>query len=216
MLKRDDQEPILGLRLVGDYIVSFRSRWMELLYAPPFPDADERLVSKHDHTSHPFHIRCQEVIFQSASLSESQPNPDSVEDSRIIYILAHQTWVGFFYFRVTIYDPDYVPSGRSARMDVDLVGVYELNKPQVGIRGTSGPRMALEPRLGPEGKRGIWIERPLNRRVRFVVAISFDQSCPGHIPMESGDDLQKLCEAAPRIEPTADVFVVDCWNPNGE
>ena len=212
----DDQEPILGLRLVGDYILCFTPRWIGLFYVPPFSGVDEGLVSEHECTSQIFLLKYQELVFQGASLSEPQPNPESPDSSRIIYILAYHTTVGFFYFRVTIYDPDYTPSGPRARMDVDLVGVYELDKPQEGVRGMSGPRLVLGAWLGPEGKRGIWIERPLNEVKRFVVAVSFDRSCSAVVPVELGDDLQELCEIAPQIESTADIFVVESWNPNGE
>ena len=40
--------------------------------------------------------------------------------------------------------------------------------------------------LGPEGKRGIWIERSSNLK-EFVVAASFDQSCSACVPVEPGD-----------------------------
>ena len=201
---------------MGDYLLSFRSRRIELLYVPPFPDADEQLVYEHDPTSHPFHLRYKGVVFQGASLSEPQPNPESPDDSRIIYILAHETTVGFFYFRVTVYNPDYAPSEPRARMDVDLVGVYELDKPQVGAMGTNGQHLAFGSSPGPEGKRGIWIVRPANKLKRFIVALSFDQSCPlVRVPVESGDDLRELCEIAPRIESKTDVFVIDSWDPSG-
>ena len=190
---------------MGDYLLSFRSRRIELLYVPPFPDADEQLVYEHDPTSHPFHLRYKGVVFQGASLSEPQPNPESPDDSRIIYILAHETTVGFFYFRVTVYNPDYAPSEPRARMDVDLVGVYELDKLQAGIGGIDGPRIAFGISLGPEGKRGTWIER-LSGLKEFVVAASFDQGSLACVPVGSGDDLQELCQNAPRIESVSNVF----------
>ena len=200
---------------MGDYFLCFRPEWIELLYVPPFSDADEQFTLKRDPTSRPFHLRYHEASFQGASLSEPQPNPGSLDDSRVIYILARQISVGFFYFRVTIYDPDYVSSGRKARMDVDLVGVYELNKPQAGARGMCGQRLATGVWLGPEGKRGIWMECPSNEPKSSVVAVSFDQSSPAGVPVKSGDDLQELCEITPRIESTADIFSVDHWDPGG-
>ena len=205
MLKRDDQEPILGLRLVGDYILSFRTRWIELLYVPPFPNVSELLVAGRDPASRPFHLKCGEIAFQSASLSEPQPNPESLDDSRIIYILAYQAKIGLLYFRITIHNPDYSPSVPRARMDVDLVGVYELDKLQAGIGGIDGPRIAFGISLGPEGKRGTWIER-LSGLKEFVVAASFDQSSLACVPVGSGDDLQELCQNAPRIESVSNVF----------
>ena len=209
MPKHDDQEPFLGLRLVGDHIVSFRRRWIELLFVPPFPDADGQLVSEHDPTPYPFPPPCREVEFGRASLSEPQPNPKPLDNSRIIYILAQHMTVGFFYFRATIYNPDYVPSGPRARMDVDLIGVYEVDKPQVGM---GEPRHALGSWLGPEGKRGIWIECSLDRCTIFVVAVSFDLGCPAGARAESGDD---RCEITPRITSTDVIFVFESWNPTG-
>jgi len=152
------------------------------------------------------------VVFTGASLSEPQPNPESPENSLIVYILAYQTVVGFFYFRVTIYNPDYIPSGPRATVGIDLIGVYELGKPRVG-----SPRLVqLGAWLGQEGKRGIWIERSPNQLKRFVVAASFDQSGLAGVPMESGDDLRELRKIAPRIERTSDVFIIKSQSPNGE
>lgn len=199
MLKRGDQGPILGFRLVGDYILCVTFNWIDLRYVPPLPNAGERVVSECDPTSRPFHLKCGETSFLSASLSEPQPNPKSPDDSRIIYILAHHVVVGVFYFRVTIYNSDYSPSRPRARIDVDLAGVYKMHEPEVGVRRTYGPPMVVWLSLGPEGQRGIWIEQPSNLK-EFVAAASFDQSCPGCIPVESGDDLEELYKNAPRIE----------------
>ena len=104
MLRRDDQEPILGLRMVGDYILSFRPRWIELHYVPHILDPDEQHTSERGPDPYHFHLNYPEVALTGASLSEPQPNPESPENSRIIYTLAHQTTIGFFYFRVTIYN----------------------------------------------------------------------------------------------------------------
>lgn len=202
--------------MVGDYILSFRSRWIDLLYIPPFHDDDERPTSKCGPNPYAFHLNCPEGAFTGASLSEPQPNPESPDNSRIIYILAHQTTVGFFYFRVTINNPDYVPSAPGARTDIDLVGVYGLGEPQVGIKEKRGACLALGAELGPEGKRGVWVERSLGGLRRFVVAVSFNQSSLAGVPVESGDDLQELWKIAPQIESTADVFIVESWNTNGE
>ena len=111
MLKRDNQEPILGLRLVGDYILCFGSKWIDLRYVPPLPKAGEQLISECDPTSRTFHLQHGDVDFDSASLSEPQPNPKSPNNSRIVYILARRPTVGLFYFRITVYNPDYSPSG---------------------------------------------------------------------------------------------------------
>ena len=212
----DDREPILGLRLVGDYILCFTSKWIELFYAPPFPDADdEKLILELDPTSHPFHPKCLGFAFDGASLSEPQPNPGCLNTSRIIYILAYQAIVGFYYFRVTIHNSDYAPSGPRARMDVDLVGVYELEKPRAGVGGVDEIRVASGSWLGPEGKRGIWVESLSRKPKRFVVAVSFDQTCSGGVPVDSGDNLEELRKIAPRIESTSDVFVIDYWDPSG-
>ena len=193
MLKRDNQEPILGLRLVGDYILCFGSKWIDLRYVPPLPKAGEQLISECDPTSRTFHLQHGGVDFDSASLSEPQPNPKSPNNSRIVYILARRPTVGLFYFRITVYNPDYSPSGPRARIEVDLVGAYELRRPQEGIV------CVFELSLGPEGKRGIWIERTSDFE-KFIAAASFDQNCSGCISVESGDDLAELCENAPWIE----------------
>lgn len=199
---------------MGDYILSFKSRWIELFYVPPFPDADGRPTSGHLPDPHRFLLKYPEVVFTGASLSEPQPNPESPDNSLIVYILAYQTVVGFFYFRATIYNSVYKPSGPTATVGIDLVGVYELGKPRT-IGG--GPRLVqLGAWLGQEGKRGIWIERSPNELKRFVVAASFDQSGPAGVPVESGDDLRQLREIAPRIELTNDVFIIKSMSPNGE
>jgi len=215
VLKCDDQQLLLGARLVGDYILLFMPMRMDLLLIPPSPDTDGQSTSENPNR-HRFHLKYPGGHFTGASLSEPQPNPESPDDSSVVYVLAHSTTTGFFYFRVTIHNPDYTPSGPRARLDVDLVGVYELRKPELGRRGMFGPCLALRSWLGPEGKRGVWIERPLSALVNFVVAVSFDQSCPEVVPVELGDDLGELCEIAPRIESTGDVFIVDTWNPHGQ
>lgn len=194
-----EKEPILGLCLVGDYALSFRVRQIELSRVPLFPDGDTRSASEHNPTTLPFHLK--HLLLSSASLSEPQSNPESLDNSRIIYVLAHQLSVGFFYFRVTIYDPDYTPSGPGASMDVDLIGVYYL------IRSSL---ITSVPRLGPEGKRGFWIELSFKEFERRVVAASFDQTRSAGIPVKSGDDLQELRKITPRIESTAEVFVIPC------
>lgn len=199
----DDQQPILSLRLVGDYLLVFRHRWMELHYIPPFPDAGGQLISTHDSYSYRFHLNYPDLSFTGASMSEPQPNPESVNDSCIIYILTHQAVHGFFYFRVTIYNPDYVPLGPRARMDVDLLGSFRIR------------RLALAAWLGPEGKRGIWMERSADAQTS-VVAVSFDQSCPEAVPVESGVSLRGPFRLAPRIESTNEIFTVDTRYPNGK
>lgn len=210
--KCDYQGPLLGTRLVGDYVLFFRPMWMDLLLISPFPDTDGRSTSESPN-HYRFHLNHPDGRFTGASLSEPQPNPESPDDSRIVYVLAHSTTIGFFYFRVTIYNPDYTPSGPRARMDVGLVGVHELRKPELGRREKLGPCLALRSWLGPQGKRGIWIERPLSKHMDFVVAVSFDQRFPAAVPVEPGDDLGELCEIAPRIEATGDVFI---WNSHGQ
>jgi hypothetical protein len=200
---------------VGDYILSFRFRCIELHFAPPFTDPDGRLASKHETYLHRVHLNYPEVTFAGVSLSEPQSNPESPGNSLIVYILVYQTIIGFFYFRVTIYNPDYIPSGPRARMDIDLVGVYELGKLRAGTGQESGPSLAIGAWLGLEGKRGIWIERSLKRLKGSVVAVTFDQSSSTGVPVESGDDLQELCEIAPRIESTG-IFTIESQNPNGE
>lgn len=202
---------------MGDYILSFGSRRVELLYAPPFPDAGEQSTSKRDPNSRPFRLSYRGAAFTGASLSEPQRNPESLDDSRIVYVLARGLTVGFFYFRIKIYHPDHTPSEPRARMDIDLVGVYELSKPRVGIRVMGGPRLALGVWLGPEGKRCVWIERSSNALTRSIVAASFGRGPPAGVPVESGDDLRELCEIAPQIESTGDVFTqVESWNTDGE
>ena len=190
--------------MVGDYLLVFRSRQIELHYVPPFPDGEIKLT-KHDSDFHRLHLNYQDACFTGASISQPQPNPESVNDSRVIYILAYNTADGFFYFRVTIYNPDYTPLGPRARMDVDILGVSMIKR-----------YLALGASLGPEGKRGLWICRSANGLTRFIVAISFDQSCPAAVPVESGDDLRELCELAPRIKSKGRVFIVDTQNPYGK
>ena len=202
---------------MGDYILCFRPKCIQLLSIPPFPNADEQRVSEHHPDPDPFYLTYQGIAFGGASSSGPQPNPESPDNSHIIYILACEPIVGFFYFRVTIYNPDYYgSSGSKAKMNVDLIGVYELEKPLVGVRGTSGPRVALTSWLGPEGKRGVWMEYSKTQPKRFIVAVSFDQNHPAGVPLESGDDLQELCKIAPQIESTGDVYVDGSWDRGGE
>ena len=73
-------------------------------------------------------------------------------------------------------------------MYVDLVGVYELGGPHGGHGEELGLFLALRSWLGPEGKRGVWIERSSSTLTHFAVAVSFDRSCSAVVPVESGDD----------------------------
>lgn len=95
-------------------------------------------------------------------------------------------------------------------MDIDLVGVCKLGKPRVGM-GEGGVRLSLGAWLGPEGKRAVWIERSLIGHKKLIVAVSFDRHTPAGVPVGSGDNLQGLCEIAPRIE-SSDIFTVESWD----
>ena len=190
--------------------------WIELLPIPPFTSPDGQPTPENDPSIYRFHLNYPNGRFASASLSEPQPNPESSDDSRIVYALVHEAATGFFYFRVTIYNPEYAPSGPGARMNVDLVGVYEVGKPQMGRGEELGRRLALRSWLGPEGKRGVWIERPLSILMDFVVAVSFDQSSPAAVPVESGDNLRELYKIAPRIASTGEIFIAEAGSIYGE
>ena len=198
---------LLGLRVVGDYALIFRAKWIELRRIPSFAEAKAGPAPENrtDHNS--FHLKPPDGHFIGVSSSEPQPNPDSPDDSRIVYVLARSATTCFFYFRVTIYNPEYAPSGPQARMSVDLAGVYESGTPPARQREDIGRCWASKSWLGPEGKRAVWVERPGGKPMDFVVAVSFDTSCPGAVPVEPGDDLEELCEIAPRIESTSDVFI---------
>lgn len=91
-------------------------------------------------------------------------------------------------------------------MDVDLLGVYEVKH-----RGSTGACLVPAVWLGTQGKRGLWIERPLSLRahMRFIVAASFEQSGQGAVAIQSGENLQELSKTVPRIETTGDALVVD-------
>lgn len=198
MLKRDGQEQILALRLVGDYLLVFRESRMELHYVPPFPDAGGQLALKYDPDFYRFYLSYDDLPFTGASMSEPQLNPESVNDSRIIYILVQQAVIGFFYFRATIYNHNHVPLGPKTRMDVDLLWVSRI-----------GRTLAAGALLGPEGKRGIWIEGTSGDPARCVVAVSFDQSCPAAIPVQSGESLEQPLKIAPTIRSTSTVLQLD-------
>ena len=126
VLRCEDQTLLLGLRLVGDYVLFFRTIWIESYLIPPYTGAGGQPTSENVPNPRRFHLKYSDYGFTGASLSEPQPNPESPGDWRIVYVLAQSTIAGFFYFRVTIYNSGYAPSGPGARMDVDLVGVYEV------------------------------------------------------------------------------------------
>lgn len=207
VLRCDNQAFIVGLRLVGDHIILFKPICVELHLIPPFTSADGQPILENNTRLYRFHLQYSYHRFTGASLSEPQPNPESLGDSRIVYVLAQSAYAGFFYFRVTIHNPEYVPSGPGARMDIDLVGVYE-----VGLEAELGPCLAWRSWLGPEGKRGVWTKRPLDAATNVVVAVSFDQSYSEAVPVESGDDLQELCEIAPRIKSIGDIYIAKSRN----
>lgn len=199
------------MRLVGDYLVSFRNKCIELVSIPPFPGA-RGYIYETDPAFYRFHLHYPNASFTDCSISEPQPNSESPDDSLIVYVLAPQT-VGCFYFRVTVYNPHYIPFGLRARMDVHLLGVYELKQ-----RGSTGACLVPAVWLGAQGKRGLWIERPLSLRahMRFIVAASFDQNGQGAVVIQSGENLQELSRTVPRIETTGDALVVDFLTVDGE
>lgn len=203
MFKHDDQPP-LSVRLVGDHLLIFGTGGIELL-----PLQNGQPASRNDSDSYFFRVGFLSRWFTRASLSEPQQNPESSDSSRIVYVLARLEAVGFFYLRVTVHNPEYTPSGPEARMEVHLLGVYEVGKPGVGRKEGIGPRQVLESWLGPEGKRGVWLESLGNGCASLVVAASFDQGCLAAIPVESRDKLEELGKIAPRIESTGDVFILD-------
>ena len=207
VLRCDNQGTTIGLRLVGDYIILFKPLWIELHLIPPFTSADGQPIPENNPHPYRFYLRYSHHRFAGASLSEPQPNPESPSDSRIIYVLAQTAFAGFFYFRFTIYNPEYVPSGPGARMNIDLIGAYEVEREE-----ELGSCLAWNSWLGPEGKRGVWIKRPLDVATNAVVAVSFDQSCSEAVPVESGNDLQELCKTAPRIKSTSDIFTAESRN----
>lgn len=206
-LKWDDQAFLLGLRIVGDYALIFRATWIELRPIPPFAETKGGPAAENRTDHHSFRLTPPDGHFIGASSSEPQPNPDSPGDSRIVYVLARSATTCFFYFRVTIYNLEYASSGPRARMNVDLAGVYESGVPPARQREGIGRCWASKSWLGPEGKRAVWIERPEGKPMDFVVAVSFDTSCPGAIPVGPDDNLRELCEVAPRIESTNDIFI---------
>lgn len=176
----------------------FRESRMELHYVPPFPDAGGQLAVKYDPDFYRFYLNYDDLPFTGASVSEPQPNPESVDDSCIIYILAQQAVIGFFYFRATIYNPNYVPLGPKVRMDLDLLWVSRI-----------GPTLVAGALLGPEGKRGIWVEGTASDPARCVVAVSFNQSCPAAVPVQSGGSLEQQLRIAFRIRSTSKVLDLD-------
>ena len=69
MLKRDDQQGTLDLRLVGNYLLTFGSNRIELHYVPPFPDVDGQLTTC-DSDFHRLDSNCWDLSFTGASMSE--------------------------------------------------------------------------------------------------------------------------------------------------
>ena len=206
VLKCDDQLSILSVRLVGDHLLIFRIIGIELL---PVPLQNGQPTTQNDSISYRLRLDSLDSWFTGASLSEPQQNPESPDGSRVVYVLARSVGAGFFYLRVTIYNLEYTPSGPGARMEVHLLGVCEMGKPGVGRGEDIGPCAVWGSWLGPEGKRGVWVESPENKRMSLVVVASFDQDCLAAVPVESGDDLGELSEIPSRIVSTGDVFIVD-------
>jgi len=188
------------VRPVGDYILAFKSCCVELVSISPFP-GEEGQAHGTDPAFHRFHLAHSE-LFSDASLSEPQPSPDSASNSLIVYALACGTCFGCFYFRITIHDPNYVPSGPRAKVDIDLLGFYRLDE-YSWLYGTL---------LGPEGKRGFWIQRAPSSRQEILVTVSFDQSRPETMELQSGDDFEEICEAAPPMEPGVSTWVLGPWD----
>ena len=204
VLKCGYQGVTRDVRPVGDYILAFKSCCVELVSISPFP-GEEGQAHGTDPAFHRFHLAPSE-LFSDASLSEPQPSPDSASNSLIVYALACGTCFGCFYFRITIHDPNYVPSGPRAKVDIDLLGFYRLEE-YSWLYGTL---------LGPEGKRGFWIQRAPSSRQEILVTVSFDQSRPETMELQSGDDFEEICEAAPPMEPGVSTWVLGPWDKGGE
>lgn len=208
VIKPGEQGVFLGTRIVGDHIVIFRSKCVELVSIPPSPNANGRTYEQSP-TFHRFHLNYLGAAFRGVGLSKPQPNPESPDDSLIVYALAHQRDIAC-YFRITIYGPNHAPSGPGARMDLSLLGVYEP-RDQVEIVARWAPSTIL---LGPEGKRAVWAER--SKAFTKIIVASFNLSCSEVVALRSGDDLRELCRIAPRIESTGIAFKVKPILPDGK
>jgi len=79
-------------------------------------------------------------------------------------------------------------------VEIDILGFYWVHSGY----GTNIPDACL----GPEGKRGLWIERTQRTQEgsnTFIYVVSFDQNPLQPVTVTPGGGLPELCRSAPGI-----------------
>ncbi|KAI0064054.1 hypothetical protein BV25DRAFT_1990231 [Artomyces pyxidatus] len=188
---------IIALQFIGPYLLCIKARTLELYpISLPFSSRTSYFVSSSlgpptppepqgdSHDDVPVPPRRPVALhsfprttFRGASISSSLPRshcaasaaPDETATSPIVLtLLAHDVLRGVFQYRVNI-----VPASSTARpssfpipptLHVDLIGVHNM---ALGV-----PGFVSAAAIGPQGRRGVWVERTKKVTTRRVVVFS--------------------------------------------
>ncbi|KZT21191.1 hypothetical protein NEOLEDRAFT_1181949 [Neolentinus lepideus HHB14362 ss-1] len=168
---------IVGVRFCEAYILCVKTRSVELYPLPPLP------ISSASSTSAP-RIRpvtsraFPNTTFRGVSISHPQLRHDGSFPSWMVSFLAYDVLRGLFHYQVTIE----LPESGLPLLTVTLAGVHAMTSL---VRSPSISALAAEISgrntgrgfvsaccLGPEGKRGVWIERTRGSTKRSVMVFS--------------------------------------------
>ncbi|TFK52037.1 hypothetical protein OE88DRAFT_1498672 [Heliocybe sulcata] len=160
---------IVGVRFCGRHVLCIKTRSVELYALPPLPLSSSASTAPRPATSRTF----PNTTFRGVSISHPHPSPSP---SWTASFLAYDVLRGLFHYRVALPDPS------APRLAVSLAGVHAMTSL---VRSPSVSALAAEIAgrntgrgfvsaccLGPEGKRGMWIERTRGSTKRSVMVFS--------------------------------------------
>ncbi|TFY83639.1 hypothetical protein EWM64_g368 [Hericium alpestre] len=179
---------IIGLQFVGSYILCVKARTVELYPAPyPFPAQSSYFVPSTlgptcrpdspmaragarrsrllfpatNIAKHAFpgtNFRGVFIAAPSSSMSDASEEPTPM----VLSFLAHDVLRGVYHYHVHITPA--TTSSSAPTMRVELVGLQDMSKGAPGFISAAA--------LGPQGRRGAWIERTRNATSRRVSVFS--------------------------------------------
>ncbi|EPQ56745.1 hypothetical protein GLOTRDRAFT_121088 [Gloeophyllum trabeum ATCC 11539] len=164
---------IVGVRFCDAHILCIKTRSVELYPLPPLPISSSAPAPRvPPTTSRAF----PNTTFRGVSIS--RPSPSSPHS---ISFLAYDVLRGLFHYTISLPSPSPSPSP-AGELAVRLAGVHALTSlarsPSVSalaaeISGrNTGRGFVSACALGPEGRRGVWIERTRGSTRRSVVVFS--------------------------------------------
>ncbi|KAI0319653.1 hypothetical protein OF83DRAFT_1109030 [Amylostereum chailletii] len=131
------------------------------------------------------------TTFRGASFSSPSTAPPALLNTTSVCILAHDVLRGVFHYQVdvtTASEPSPGP-GVPPSLRVELIGIHDMAYGIPGFVSTAA--------LGPQSRRGVWIERMKNTTTRRVMAFS---TAAGKGATDASDEVDA---PAPQVEESA-------------